>query len=110
MKKAALFLFILCTVAAGCGGIKTAATGLENKSFLVFTGTPGDYSGGVEVTVDGSNSFTAQVHKDLPGKIKGEVYAISTGTYTVSVSYKGNLLVEKQIFVSAQETKKIVLP
>lgn len=86
------------------------STGLENDSYLEFIGLPGNYSGGVDVVVDDSNNFNALVHKDIARKVKGEIYAISSGAHKISVSYKGKLLFQKQIFVSAQETKKIELP
>lgn len=110
MKYLFFFMIISSLLFSSCGGIKTSSQGLENASYLEFIATPGDYSGGVDVTVDGTTTFNALVHKDLARKIKGEVYSVSTGTHTIAVSYKGKLLVQKQIFVSAQETKKIVLP
>ncbi len=110
MKKVILLALFGTILLSGCGGIKTLSSGLENESFLEFIGVPNDYSGGVDVTVDDVTNFKAEVHKDLARKVKGEVYAISTGTHKIAVSYKGKLLYQKQIFISAQETKKIVLP
>lgn len=99
--------FVLLTA---CTGVKTISTGLENESFLEFTGNPAIYTGGVNVILDNKISFTATVVKDHTSSIQGTVYAISTGTHILSISHNNNLIVKKQIFVSAQETKKIVLP
>jgi hypothetical protein len=109
MKKIYIIL-ILATILTSCGGIKTLSTGLENEAFLEFVGKPNDYEGGLNVAIDDKTDFVAEVNKDKSTKTKGLVYAISTGTHTVSVSYKNKLLYKKQIFISSQETKKIILP
>lgn len=109
MKKV-LILFVSFLLLTSCGGIKTSSTGLESESFLEFIGNPSDYSGGVDVLINDKISFKADVVKDKKGKMRGNVYAISTGTHTVQVSYKNNVIFKKQIFIMSQETKKIVLP
>lgn len=120
MKKL-IFLFaatvlILTSCKVGEGSLSTAR-GLENESFLEFVGTASKYKRGVEVNVDGKTTFTAKVHNESEGnslspkvdRFKGKVYAISTGTHTITVSYKETIIYRKQIFASAQETKKIIL-
>lgn len=99
-----LISFISCT------GVKTTTSGLENESFLVFEGNPSNYSGGVDVIIDDNINFKAEVTGGKASRPKGNVYAISTGTHTISVSFNGTELYRKQIFVAAQETKKITLP
>lgn len=110
MKKIIFLFTISLIVLAGCTGVKTVSTGLENESFLVFIGKPGNYSGGVDVTIDDKSTFKAEVVKDHADRPKGNVYAISTGKHVVTVSYNDNVIFKKQIFVSAQETKRIMLP
>jgi hypothetical protein len=110
MKKIYLILTLAIIVIYGCGGIKTLSTGLDNEAFLEFVGKPNDYEGGLSVSVDEKTTFVAEVNKDKATKTKGRVYAISTGIHNVSVSYKNKLLYKKQIFISSQETKKIILP
>jgi hypothetical protein len=106
--------FIAITIAglllAGCTGVKTLSSGLENEAFLTFVGTPSKYTEGVSVNVDDKTTFNASVVKDHADRPKGEAYAISTGKHTVTVSHNGIVIYSKQIFVSAQETKKILLP
>jgi hypothetical protein len=109
MKKL-YFIIILATILTSCGGIKTLSSGLDNEAFLEFVGKPKDYEGGLDVTVDDKTKFVAEVNKNKSTKTRGLVYAISTGTHTVGVSYKNKLLYKKQIFISSQETKKIILP
>lgn len=105
-----LLIVISLILLTGCGGIKTSSSGLEKESYLEFIGTPSDYSGGVEVSVDGQPTFNAEVFNNKATRVKGKVYAISTGQHVVSVSYKNNVILKKQIFLSSQETKKILLP
>lgn len=114
MKNRLLILAIGFLFLTSCGGIKTGAIGLENESFLEFIGTPSDYTGGVDVKIDDDVSFKADVNKVTTrnvAKVKGgKAYVISTGTHIITVSYKNNIVLKKQIFVSTQETKKIILP
>ena len=110
MKRILFIITIGLIVLTGCTGVKTLSTGLENESFLTFIGKPNNYSGGVDVNIDDNITFKALVNKDHADRPKGKVYAISTGTHTVTVSYNNEVIFKKQVFVSAQETKKIMLP
>lgn len=102
---AAGFLFFM-----SCTGIKTASRGLENESFLEIVGTVGNYPGGVDVNIDDKINFKAVVNEDHADRPKGKIYAISTGTHILAISFNQKVIYQKQIFVSAQETKKITLP
>jgi hypothetical protein len=110
MKRIFFIIAIGLVFLAGCTGVKTVSTGLENEAFLEFIGDPGNYNGGVDVNVDDKNTFKAEVNKDHADRPKGSVYAISTGTHVVTVSYNNTVLFKKQIYIAAQETKKIILP
>ncbi|MFD0976282.1 hypothetical protein [Salinimicrobium gaetbulicola] len=108
MRKLILLFIVLLSV--GCTGVKTTTSGLENEAFLVFLGNPENYDSGVEVSIDGKTSFSAEVQKNHADRPKGKVYAISTGQHLVSVAHNNEIIYQKRIFVSAQETKKIILP
>ena len=108
MRKLILLLAVFSAV--GCTGVKTTTSGLENEAFLVFLGDPASYKSGVEVNIDDNTSFSAEVQKNHSNRPRGKVYAISTGPHVVSVVHNGEMIYQKQIFVSAQETKKIILP
>jgi len=110
MKKIFFVITIGLMLLTGCTGVKTLSTGLENESFLVFIGKPSSYSRGIVVNIDDKSTFKAKVNKGHADRPKGKVYAISTGTHLVTVFYNNNVIFKKQIFVSAQETKKIILP
>lgn len=110
MKKILFVIAIGFIFLTGCTGVKTISTGLENESFLEFIGNPSNYAEGVDVNIDDKITFKAEANKDHADRPKGKVYAISTGTHIVIVSYNNIVIFKKQIFVSAQETKKIMLP
>jgi len=105
-----LFFAISLIMLIGCGGIKTSSSGLDKESYLEFIGNPHNYSGGVNVSVDNNPIYNAEVFNDKASRTKGKVYAISTGQHIISVTYKNNIIFTKQIFLSTQETKKILLP
>jgi len=109
MKKLAL-LFVLLICVSSCGITKSSASGVPNQAFLSFAGTASLYPNGVEVILDNNTRFNAKVHKNR-SKIKHvKVYGISTGKHKVSVLNNGKTLYEKVIFLSSQQTKKIILP
>lgn len=110
MKKVLFGIAIGLIFLTGCTGVKTVSTGLENESFLEFIGKPSNYTGGVDVNIDDESIFKAQVNKDHADRPKGNVYAISTGAHLVTVSFNEKVIFKKKIFVSAQETKEIILP
>lgn len=95
---------------SNCARVRTFSTGLDNDAFLEFVGNPKDFKGGVDVTIDEQIKFKAQVKKDYSAKPTGFVYSISKGTHILTISYNNKLLYNNKIFVSPQETKKIVLP
>jgi hypothetical protein len=110
MKNILLVIAIGLTMLTGCTGVKNISTTLENQSFLEFVGNPRTYVGGVDVTIDEQTTFKAEVNKDHADRPKGKVYALSTGTHVVVVAYGNQVIYKKQIFISAQETRKILLP
>jgi len=110
MKKILSIIAIALLLFSGCTGVKTISAGLENESFLEFVGNPASYKGGVEVNLDDKSTFNAEVVNDHADRIKGKVYSIPTGKHIVTVSYQNNVIIKKQLFISAQETRKILLP
>lgn len=110
MKKLILIVTVFSLFLSGCTGVKSTSSGLENEAFLEFIGDPDNYKNGVDVVINDNPNFTANVYKDHKKRPKGIVYAIPTGKHLISISYENNVIYKKQIFVSAQETKKIMLP
>ena len=110
MKNIKFIVITFLLILASCGGIKTASRGLANESYLEFIGKKSIYSNGVQVTIDENTPFTAKVYNDRVGRLRGEVYAITTGAHTLKVYLDKNLIYNKQIFITSQESKKIILP
>jgi hypothetical protein len=106
MKKIILLLITIALVLTSCGSL-SIARGLENDAFLEFVGTVPEYRDGVDVNIDGISYFKARVYN--VDNLEGDVYAISAGKHTVTVSYNGIVIYKKKIFVSSQETKRIIL-
>lgn len=112
MKKIhiALLLTFVMIILTSCTGIKSTTSGLENEAYLTFVGKPNNYSGGIRVSIDDNISFQAKVMKKNTNRPKGKMYAVSTGTHVISVFYGSREVYKKQVFLSAQETREIVLP
>ncbi|MDR0546359.1 MAG: hypothetical protein LBG77_02025 [Dysgonamonadaceae bacterium] len=111
MKKYLLFILLVFLGLQSCKvGTMTESRGLENESFLQFVQGNQKYSEGVLVFVDDLAPFTAKVDKIKSMSVKGNVYTIKSGTRHVKVVYRDQVLFEKDVVVSAQQTRKIQLP
>lgn len=110
MKKTIYLIAIGLAFLASCTGIKSTTRGLENEAFIEIIGNSDNYKNGVDVKIDDKISFKAVVNKPKTTKVKSQVYAISTGSHTLTISSNNNIIYSKQIFVSSQETKLIELP
>lgn len=85
-------------------------TGLDDIAYLLFVGSD-EYAGKkVYVTIDSDKTFEAKAVKQEKAHRRGTQYGISTGRHTVKVSSEGKVLYQKDIFVSTQEVKQIILP
>lgn len=100
------FLFFL----ASCGGYPIAqSSGKEDVGFLMFIKPQGHKK--VNVTIDGKTHFQAKSVRQKQMYRKGMQYSVKTGRRKIKVtSSEGNLIYEKEIFVSPQEIKQILLP
>jgi hypothetical protein len=104
------FFLSLCLAFTGCKVGNVASTqGLSDQAYLYFVST-NEYKAPVSVTVDGSTVFEAAVVKEKKFNVKGNTYAIATGKRHVLVKQNGQILFERTLFLSTQETKKITLP
>lgn len=105
-----LSLIFLSLFFAGCYSAKTTSMGLENVGYLQITGDTEKYSE-VTVTVDGKNSFTAQVNDNSQRAVKNEyTYKIAIGSHTLEISCDGKTILVTKMFSSANQKKVIDLP
>ncbi|WP_321479221.1 hypothetical protein [uncultured Bacteroides sp.] len=110
MKIILGFLVSLCLTFSGCKvGNVASSQGLSDQAYLYFVSTQ-KYKEPVMVTIDSSTSFEAQVGKEKKFKIKGSAYAVATGKRHVVVKQNNRILFERDLFLSTQETKRVVLP
>lgn len=111
--KLVLCLFTVaccCLLLTGCKvGNVAVSQGLADQSYLYFVSV-NKYSQPVKVMLDNSIAFDATVVRERKATVKGNTYAVSTGKHRVSVSYQGKTIWEREVFLSTQETKKIILP
>lgn len=111
MKKL-LVLFALPLMLVGCKANFPVAqqSGKEDIAYLLFVSGK-EYAGKeVQVTVDNGQPFTAKVIKQKKANRRGAQYGIGTGNRNLKVTYDGNTIYLKKIFVSTQEVKQIILP
>ena len=110
MKKL-IYIVVLCLpLFIGCKSVKSESGGVDNSAFLKFVGEPNSYSNGVEVKIDDKASFIAKVNKDKFRPSKEKVYSLTPGKHEMVVTNNGTIIIKQQIFISIQETKKIILP
>ena len=114
--KAKLFFSCLAmaSLLVGCKANYPVAqqSGKEDIAYLVFVGPKQTYGNGskpVQVDVDGTK-FDAKVVKPKTANRKGTQYGVATGRRNISVTFNGQTIYQKQLFLSSQETKIINLP
>lgn len=108
--KTKLLLTIICSCAlfVSCKVGTVATSGGKADIGFIELVSP-SRSGNVKVTVD-DTSFTGKITKEKRTSIKGTTYAVAPGKRHITIAKNGKVLYDKFIMVSAQETKKIVLP
>ena len=115
MKAKVLFsLFAVAFLLVGCKAKYPVAqqSGKEDMAYLVFVGPLKTYGNGsypVQVDVDGTK-FDAKVVKPKTANRKGTQYGVATGRRNIIVTFRGQTIYQKQLFLSSQETKIINLP
>ena len=118
MKKLHFFnFFALIAIAvfvalcfSGCETPRTASYGLPDIGYVQFVSST-KYKN-VRAVFDDEVTVTAKVNSVEDRTVESDSnYAVTTGRHSVQVfDSKGNLLVSKDIFVSAQEIRMIYLP
>lgn len=85
-------------------------SGKEDMGYLLFVSDK-QYAGkDIQVTVDGTTQFMAKVVKGKKSNYRGNQYGISTGNRTLEVTFQGQTIYRKKVFISTQEVKQIILP
>lgn len=98
------------TLLVGCDVTKTVSRGIENQAFILILGTPSNYPNGVEVVIDEKTKFNAEVQKNKDKVKHLRLYGISPGKHKISILNNNKNIYDQIIFISSQQTKKIILP
>ena len=102
------FILLTSLLITHCTGVETTSRGLENVAYLEFVGK--GYSDGINVIIDDTNEFTANVKREVKKRPTGDKYAIAPGRHVIEIYHNDSLIFRKEIFVSNQETYRINLP
>lgn len=110
MKK--LILFAIPLLLLGCRANFPVAqqSGKEDLAYLLFVSSQENKNATIDVVLDNETPFEARVVSKKKSNRRGTQYAVRTGTRSIKVSRQGTTLYQKQIFLSPQEVKQIVLP
>lgn len=105
------FMLIMLLLLGSCKANFPVAqqSGKDDVAYLLFV-SASNSSETVDVTIDGNVSFEAKTVKAKKANRKGTSYGIATGRRKIKVTKEGEVLYNKEIFVSTQETKIITLP
>ena len=114
MKKYAFLsiIVVLCALSfalSGCQSARSISYGRANEGYVQFVGSK--YSS-VTVIFDDDVKITAKVNKAGEKVNKNDnTYSVTPGAHKVEVfDSKGNTILAKQIYVSAQEIRTVSLP
>ena len=113
MKNKLLFVFLVSMLLMpGCRSSYPVAqqSGLEDAAFLLFVSQKDYVKQNLTIIVD-DTKFDAVAVKATKAKRKGTIYKIVPGTrHLIVQNDKGEVLYDKKVFISKQETKQIQLP
>jgi flagellar assembly factor FliW len=119
MKKIHYFAFLLyLSFLVSCAGTRTMVTQVSDASYLIFIGnksmSQNDFGYYIEnkyeAKIDDKITFDIKLTKN--GKdlfVKSTVFQITPGTHNIKVYRNGSIVINKNIFISNQETMQIEL-
>lgn len=102
-----LAMAVIGLSACGSHMYSTNSAGKDNESFIVVLTSGQEYEN-VSVIVDGKTFPIEKVYK-VKASRKAHPVTISPGKHKVEVVSSEKTLIEENIFIGLQETKKIVL-
>lgn len=110
MKR--LILFLIPLLLAGCKANFPVAQegGKEDIAYLLFVSSQENKNATIDVVLDNETPFEARVVSKKKSNRRGTQYSVRTGARSIKVFRNGTVLYQKQIFLSPQEVKQIILP
>lgn len=103
-------LFVLTLAACKANYPVAQQGGKEDVAFLLFVSASNQSNSEVQVTLDNGTPFTAVTVKAKKANRRGTQYSVATGRHHLVVKSQGNVLYEKEVMLSSQEVKQIMLP
>lgn len=94
-----------------CAPIKSTSQGLENESFIQILGDKKKYDEGIKIQIDGVKVDFDVEKLRLKPKHKESIITISAGKHKIEITNNANQIIyNRLIFTSSQETKTVKLP
>lgn len=113
MKKLSIvFASLLAVLLTACKANMPVAqqSGKEDIAYLLLVSNGGTYNNKtVQVSVDGQ-TFDAVVVKQKTSNRRGTQYTAPTGSHQLTVTFNGQTIYNKKVFLSTQQVKRIELP
>lgn len=110
MKKILLILGAITTILSSCVRYPVAQqTGKEDTAFLLFVTNNKNTAEYVQVKLD-DLTFDANVVSKKKSYRKGTQYSVKPGKRHIIVTSNNEIIYQKDIFLSPQEVKQIILP
>lgn len=103
---------VLLSIMTGCRTGTFASEYGKSDTAYISVVSSSDYAGkNVDVIVDNDTMFQVKVvrSKQSTEKHNGRLYGIGSGKRHVRIEYDGKVIYDKDIFVSSQHTKLIML-
>lgn len=109
MKKIIPIIICIVLFLGACKTYNTSSSGKDNVSYIVVLSDNILYENStVNVDVDGVKYIVENVYS-VKNKINNEPIVITPGKHLVKVMLNDSVIVQENIFIGLQETKKIIL-
>lgn len=111
MKKLLFPAILMIWLFSSCSSTKNVMPSIsENQAYMqLIRGESEKYSNGIDVYVNENQPFRAKVAGQDADMFE-KIYVVNSGKSHVTIEYQGNVVYDKDIFVSPQETIRIQLP
>jgi len=106
--KNSLLIAILCLLSScGANMYNSLSSGLDNCSYIIILSDNRSIDS-LTLSVDGKQSIISKIHK-VKNKRKSTPIVITPGKHNIKVLNSDSIILEENIFIGLQETKKIII-
>ena len=107
MTNLIFILFVIVLSSCGPHMYSTRSTGLNDEAFIIVLSDNKDYSN-VEIEINGIRQEVSKVYRIKDAR-KAYPIPIATGKQKVIIYNKNKKILEQELFLGLQETRKILL-